>query len=230
MILLSNSNRLFGGSKEDSARLSDEISVDKEVDEEHREEAIKSETNKDDGERSIAGATEHLKLECLVVDVETDEHLSDLQCGDGDTDLARHVVARHLDGVVGVHQRVHEEVHVHHPAGSGGGVGEDEPGVVQGQEVVHPVQGYQLTLAEQNEIRVQKLDRLRQSEEQVPHVQTVILKIEIKERVGKKRSEISSVFKCSNLLFFCFVLNPLSDWFLPVVNQTVNRFLLTILS
>ncbi len=68
-----------------------------------------------------------------------------------------------------------KEVHVDHPPGGGGRIGKDEPAVVEGEQVVDPVQGNQLPLAEQHKGRVQQFDGLGEREEEVPDVEAVVL-------------------------------------------------------
>lgn len=147
------------------SRSSYQIGVDEKVDEEYSKQSVECGSNEHHVERSIAGHAQQFQLQCLVIDEQPDEHLRYLQRGYGQANLFGHIHACHLDGVISVHQGVHKKVHVDHPSGGGWGVGENEPRVVESEQVVDPVQGDQTTFAKQNEGRVKKFNCLRQGEE-----------------------------------------------------------------
>lgn len=113
------------------ARSADDVGVDEKVDKKDCKEAIERKANRHDGNGGVTGKAEKLQLQGLVVDKETDKHLSNLEGRNGQADGPGNVNVGHLNGVVGVHERVDKEVHVDHPSGGGRGVREDEPAVVE---------------------------------------------------------------------------------------------------
>lgn len=72
-------------------------------------------------------ATDQFHPQTLVINEDTKEHLHHLQGCDRDTHSLRNVHMHCLEGVVAVHERMHQEIHVNHPTGRGWHVRKHEP-------------------------------------------------------------------------------------------------------
>ena len=82
---------------------------------------------------------------------------------------------------------MNEEIHVDHPACSGGHVTEHKPGIDQGQGVMNPVEIDQGSLAQNDEHGVHELWCLRQGKRQVPCIHADVLQ---QKQNSKKQSKI----------------------------------------
>lgn len=152
-----------------------QIGFDEKVDKQQEEQEVQTEAREGDGQRQIGGYATQLAAQAVRVDVQADEHLGYLHGGQHYVHLAWNPHFHRRQCVVRVHERVNENVHIDHPAGSGGHIGKGEPRVDQCERVMDPVQVDQPSLAQHYEQRVHQLGRFGQREEQVPSVQSSIL-------------------------------------------------------
>lgn len=109
------------------------------------------------------------------VDGGAHHHLEELGSGDAHGDPAWHAEFQGLEGVVAVHDTVHQVVHADEPAGSGDVVGVGVPGVQENGHVMVPVEEDEGLFPQHDEHCVSQLWNFAQREHPVPETSHAVV-------------------------------------------------------